>query len=62
MDNDNLDTGAADSKPMDDERIRYRRRMSSAELFGPAREIVIEHGSNEYRLRVTSNDKLILTK
>lgn len=39
-----------------------RRRLSSAELLGAAREIVIEHGGDEYRLRVTSNGKLILTK
>lgn len=30
--------------------------------MGSAREIVIEHGGDEYRLRITSNDKLILTK
>ncbi len=38
------------------------RRMTSAELFGTTREIIIEHEGSEYRLRVTSNDKLILTK
>jgi hemin uptake protein HemP len=37
-------------------------RMTSTELFGAAREVVIEHAGSEYRLRVTSNDKLILTK
>jgi len=37
-------------------------RMKSAELFGAAREVIIEHEGSEYRLRVTSNDKLILTK
>jgi len=36
--------------------------MKSSELLGTAREIIIEHGGSEYRLRVTSNDKLILTK
>ncbi|WP_054775107.1 hemin uptake protein HemP [Methylogaea oryzae] len=43
-------------------RSGLRRRLSSAELFGGAREVVIEHGGDEYRLRVTSNGKLILTK
>jgi hemin uptake protein HemP len=38
------------------------RRMKSTELFGAARVVIIEHGGNEYRLQVTSNDKLILTK
>ncbi len=39
-----------------------RRRVGSDELFGSQNEIVIEHNNEEYRLRITSNDKLILTK
>jgi len=38
------------------------RRWRSAELFGPAQEIEIEHGQAVYRLRQTSLGKLILTK
>jgi hemin uptake protein HemP len=38
------------------------RRIGTAELMGDARELVIEHGGEEYRLRITSNGKLILTK
>lgn len=38
------------------------RRLSSADLLGGAREAVIVHGQDEYRLRLTSNGKLILTK
>jgi hemin uptake protein HemP len=38
------------------------RRWRSAELFGPAHEIEIEHGQAIYRLRLTSLGKLILTK
>jgi hemin uptake protein HemP len=37
------------------------RRLSSGELFGGASELVIIHAGREYRLRVTSNGKLILT-
>jgi hemin uptake protein HemP len=37
------------------------RRVPSSELFGGATELVIVHGQREYRLRVTSNGKLILT-
>jgi hemin uptake protein HemP len=37
------------------------RRIASSELFGGAREIVIEHGGRLYRMRITQNDKLILT-
>jgi hemin uptake protein HemP len=39
-----------------------RPRIRSAELFGKAREVVIEHAGEEYRLRLTRQDKLILTK
>ena len=38
------------------------RRWRSAELFGQASEIEIEHGQAVYRLRRTSLGKLILTK
>ena len=37
-------------------------RFSSASLLGEAREALIEHNKDVYRLRITSNDKLILTK
>jgi hemin uptake protein HemP len=36
--------------------------LSSAALFGGQREIVIRHGREEYRLRITKANKLILTK
>lgn len=36
--------------------------LSSRELLRGAREIVIRHGEQVYRLRHTRNDKLILTK
>ena len=38
------------------------RRLSSAELLGGRRELEIEHGGQLYRLRLTSQGKLILTK
>lgn len=37
-------------------------RWTSKVLFSGAREIIIEHAGVEYRLRLTSQDKLILTK
>ena len=37
-------------------------RISSTELLKGGREIVIQHGADEYRLRLTSKLKLILTK
>ena len=36
-------------------------RLSSAALFGDARVLIILHAGREYRLRLTQNDKLILT-
>jgi hemin uptake protein HemP len=39
-----------------------RRRLPSAALMGAAKEIVIEHAGTEYILRITSQNKLILTK
>jgi hemin uptake protein HemP len=36
--------------------------LRSADLLNGAREVCILHGADAYRLRVTSNDKLILTK
>lgn len=38
------------------------RRIHSHELFGSATEILIHHDAADYRLRITSNGKLILTK
>lgn len=39
-----------------------RKRVSSRDLFGAMREVVIDHVGEEYRLRITSQGKLILTK
>jgi hemin uptake protein HemP len=36
--------------------------LRSVDLFGKAREILIEHAGGVYRLRVTHSNKLILTK
>ena len=41
---------------------RVMQRVTSNELLAGQRELVIEHGAEEYRLRITSKDKLILTK
>ncbi len=39
-----------------------RREVQADQLLRGARELVIRHGHSEYRLRLTRNDKLILTK
>jgi hemin uptake protein HemP len=36
--------------------------IASSDLFRRSREIRIRHEGEEYRLRITSNNKLILTK
>ncbi|QDT70283.1 Hemin uptake protein hemP [Planctomycetes bacterium MalM25] len=38
------------------------RVVDSAELFGEARTVLIQHAGEQYRLIVTKNDKLILQK
>jgi hemin uptake protein HemP len=37
-------------------------RLDSRDLFIGTREIVIRHGSDSYHLRLTAQNKLILTK
>jgi len=36
--------------------------VRSEDLFDGSRELIIRHGSEEYRLRITRANKLILTK
>lgn len=36
--------------------------IDSGELFARSREVLIVHGADTYRLRLTSQNKLILTK
>ena len=37
-------------------------RIDSRDLFIGTREIIIDHGGERYRLRLTAQNKLILTK
>ncbi|MBN8919843.1 MAG: hemin uptake protein HemP [Rhizobiales bacterium] len=37
-------------------------RLESRDLFVGTREIIIVHGEDHYRLRLTAQNKLILTK
>lgn len=36
--------------------------VSSENLFGTGKEVLIQHRGEQYHLRLTRNDKLILTK
>jgi hemin uptake protein HemP len=40
----------------------HDNRIDSRALFHGAREIIIAHGDETYRLRLTAQNKLILTK
>ncbi|WP_375787381.1 hemin uptake protein HemP [Bradyrhizobium sp. Pha-3] len=42
--------------------IMSGNRLDSRDLFSAEREIIIVHGEEHYRLRLTSQNKLILTK
>jgi hemin uptake protein HemP len=44
------------------ERMAAEQRISSRQLLGDAKEVLIEHHGAVYRLRETSLGKLILTK
>lgn len=44
------------------QRIAKAPHIDSHRLLSGGRELVIEHAGQEYRLRLTRNDKLILTK
>lgn len=37
-------------------------RISAATLFQGGTELIVEHNGDDYRLRITSRGKLILTK
>lgn len=43
-------------------RVDPTTTITSAALLAGARELLIRHGDEEYRLRLTANNKLILTK
>jgi len=50
------------ARPILSDTEQWVRRMCSQELFGCHKEMTIEHAGQEYRLRITRQNKLILTK
>lgn len=42
--------------------VPVHRSISSTELFAGERVVIIRHGTEEYRLRLTASGNLILTK
>ena len=55
-------THAANPSPPARSVVMSGNRIDSRELFAAEREIIIAHGEDNYRLRLTSQNKLILTK
>ena len=55
-------------KPLKDEsedsleRGTKPRRLKVSEMLAGEREAILEHGGQDYRLRITASGKLILTK
>ncbi|MDO8877115.1 MAG: hemin uptake protein HemP [Pseudolabrys sp.] len=60
---DSSNTGAAPSAADSKRQILLAgNRLDSRDLFAGIREITIAHGDEIYRLRLTAQNKLILTK
>ncbi|HEY8119354.1 MAG TPA: hemin uptake protein HemP [Methylophilaceae bacterium] len=58
-----LDLTTSNSKPVQpDSLIGGGQRVRSEDLFAGGKEVVIEHRDETYRLRLTAQGKLILTK
>ena len=55
-------TDAAAAKADDANRTAGPPTVSSSELLGSGRELLIRHGHELYRFMITSQKKLILTK
>ena len=58
-----VETRHAGAQPTSSQPAPMRRRpIDSRQLLAGARELAIEHLGQTYHLRLTRNDKLILTK
>jgi hemin uptake protein HemP len=56
------DDPTPDDKPPRAAPASRPRRLKVSELLGGDREAILEHDGQDYRLRITANGKLILTK
>ena len=57
-----LDRGSEPGRSLADSVPAGIPTIESVSLLKGARELLIRHGANTYRLRVTASEKLILTK
>ncbi|MFD2181595.1 hemin uptake protein HemP [Rhodoplanes azumiensis] len=69
MNRTEIDRGSVSATPAGANDTRAERsvtvvdhRIESRDLFVATREIIISHGPDAYRLRLTAQNKLILTK
>ena len=60
--NSKLDAPKSGDKPGARSIPMFDQRLESSDLFLGTREITIGHGNEVYRLRLTAQNKLILTK
>ena len=51
-----------DQSPGSAPMTKQRRIVTSTELLGNCKELIIQHGGEEYRLMITKQSKMILTK
>lgn len=58
----NEGAAAGQSSPETRPVIVRGNKIDSGELFASGKELIITHGTEAYRLRLTSQNKLILTK
>ncbi len=59
---DAVDDGAPVKSAIERSVVVTGNRIDSRELFADDRELLIAHGDDTYRLRLTFQNKLILTK
>lgn len=57
-----LELQSPQSGQFDQPHVVKVREIRSDELFKASQEILIHHGGQEYRLRITRQNRLILTK
>ena len=58
----NIPSQFSNSEETKDNESSTIQRTTTDALFAGHKELIIEHGDEKYRLRITSKGKLILTK
>ncbi len=50
------------SKKTDIKNCKVKKEYDAKELFGDSNEIIIRYHEEQYRLRITKNEKLVMNK